>query len=176
MGVEPSLVPEKRTNGLRDLPVLIPFKSGRERAAVKQHGPSQPDKLCLGVERMVGRLMRFTSNRRHGQPPRRGARRMHRARILASDSVARRCGTSQFCDPARLERVRRLRFGESCPALNDRHSPPNFDGLPRPSPAPGPFLLSLGFRLTAAPPFDVLAYSTSFSSGFSRKTASIREL
>jgi hypothetical protein len=53
MCVEPLLVPEKRSNRSRDLPVLIPFKSGRERAAVEQHGPSQPDQLCVGIEPMV---------------------------------------------------------------------------------------------------------------------------
>jgi hypothetical protein len=66
MCVEPILVAEKRTNRPRDLPVLIPFKAGREGSAVEQHGPSQPDKLCLGVKRLVVGMVKRWRNRRHG--------------------------------------------------------------------------------------------------------------
>jgi hypothetical protein len=35
--------PEKPSQRLCDLPVLVPIISGRERPAVEQHGSSQPD-------------------------------------------------------------------------------------------------------------------------------------
>jgi hypothetical protein len=66
MGVHPSPVPEKPSQGLRDLQVLIPFLSGAERPAIEQHGSPQPDKLSLGVEPVVGWLIEQKGNPEHG--------------------------------------------------------------------------------------------------------------
>jgi hypothetical protein len=59
---------EKPSQRLRDQPLLVPFISGRKKSGIEQHGSSQIDKLCLGVERMVVRVVERTSNRRHDSP------------------------------------------------------------------------------------------------------------
>jgi hypothetical protein len=59
---------EKPSQRLRDLPLLVPFISGWKKPGIEQHGSSQIDKLCLGVERMVVRVVERSSNRRHDSP------------------------------------------------------------------------------------------------------------
>ena len=59
---------ENPSQRLRDLPLLVPFISGRKKPGIEQHGSSQIGKLCLGVERMVVRVVERSSNRRHDNP------------------------------------------------------------------------------------------------------------
>jgi hypothetical protein len=63
MGFQPFLLPEKRAKRQSDLPMLVAFRAGRERAGISQDVAAVLDKLCLAVERMI--YHQFTSNRRH---------------------------------------------------------------------------------------------------------------
>jgi hypothetical protein len=51
MFVEPLPFLEKPSQQLRDPPLLVPFISRRKKPGIEQHGPSQIDKLDLGVKR-----------------------------------------------------------------------------------------------------------------------------
>jgi hypothetical protein len=60
---------EKPSQRLRDLPFLVPFISRRKKPGKEQHSSPQIDKLCLGVERMVVRVVERSGNRRHDTLP-----------------------------------------------------------------------------------------------------------
>jgi hypothetical protein len=63
MGLQPFPVPEQGAERQGDLPVLVAFRSGRERAGVSQNVASVLDKLGLAVEWLIQH--RRASYRRH---------------------------------------------------------------------------------------------------------------
>jgi hypothetical protein len=64
MGVQPTLVLEKRSKQQRDMPMVISFGARRERAGIAQKVAPMLNKVSLAVERLFRR--QFTSSRRHG--------------------------------------------------------------------------------------------------------------
>jgi hypothetical protein len=63
MGMQPFSVPEKGAERQRDLPMLVAFRAGWERARIAQDVAPVLDELRHCMERMVER--QSTSNRRH---------------------------------------------------------------------------------------------------------------
>jgi hypothetical protein len=63
MGIKPFAVPKKGAKRQRDLPMLIAFGPGRERAGIAQDITAVLDELRPGMERRVKRMS--ASNRRH---------------------------------------------------------------------------------------------------------------
>jgi hypothetical protein len=63
MGMQPFSVPEKGAERQRDLPMLVAFRAGWERARIAQDVAPVLDEFRHCMERMVER--QSTSNRRH---------------------------------------------------------------------------------------------------------------